>query len=100
MAVKSHYAELSRQKFSRVIVIIRNPVDTILAFFNLENAGHVGTASVSAYNTSEYYFALHELAYAKKCDVYDFKSDTFNMKTVNISSIHRGGSYEYPRSSV
>ena len=54
LAVKSHYASLN--KFSRAILVIRNPAHTLEAFFNYENAGHVGTAAVSLCNEGKYLY--------------------------------------------
>ena len=52
VAVKSHWRHID--KFPQVILILRNPVNTLLAFFNYRNAGHTGTAPASAYAKSEY----------------------------------------------
>ena len=57
VAVKSHRTPLD--KFPRVILILRNPVNTLLAFFNYKNAGHTGTAPASAYAKSEYITPHH-----------------------------------------
>ena len=51
VAVKSH--KTVSGKFSRVILILRNPVNTILAYFNFERSGHTGTAPKSSYARSK-----------------------------------------------
>ena len=65
LAVKSHNANLN--KFSRAILVIRNPAHTLEAFFNYRKAGHVGIPAVSLCNESKYLYISNTRTLLESC---------------------------------
>ena len=91
LAVKSHRANLN--KFSRAILVIRNPTHTLLAFFNYRNAGHVGTAAVSLCNEGKYLYISITRTLLESC-LMAIKLTFFNRLSSYFSTIIGSKLYE------
>jgi len=78
IAVKTHeWGKLTRDQFSKAILLVRDPFDSILAEFNRRSGGHIGHASQEKFNRDKGRF-WQDFVINKAKDWEDMNSDWIN----------------------